>query len=344
MNIEITLGKSNLGDLIRWNGVPNFHLLSTGRSGDGKSVEFKKMIPQVVGQGACCIVFDCTGDFAGLEGYNPSNWPVSGTTIVDVRRGGISVTPFLPQTQDETPLDISERIVDMIHSSVRLGDTQWAYLSNTIERGIQRGVLSGFSDLVRILENDEENKAIARRVLPKILKISNLIPFEDYPYDWEIKPGKLTVLDFHSIKDINAQALMVELILNEICNPRMNDMPKENVPLILVFDECQRLRFRQGSLIEKIIREGRKYGIGAWFSTQCISNIKNAEVLATVGLRIFFHPGIDNVHKAAVNLSMGNRSRVEQYEKHLINLQRGQFICTDGHKIIISETPDICAC
>lgn len=339
MNLNLRLGRSNLGDIIQWSGIPNHHLCVTGRSGEGKSYLLKSIIPQAIEQEARCIVFDCSGDFCVSTGNNPPAWPVPCAEIVDVRRGGLSVTPFLPQSRDETATDIAERVTDLVRSCIRLGDGQWAYLSNTIAEGIQVGSLSCFRDLVYLLETEKQNRSVAVRTLPKIKKIANLLPFEDYPYDWTINQPGLTILDFHNIHDVASQALMVELIIDDICCQRLYDVPSDYTPLILVFDECQRLRFREGSLVDRILREGRKYGIAGWFGTQWFSNDYTTKVLGQAGLHIYFHPEQDSLHKTAVQLASGDRSKVGLYEKQLGSLKRGQFICSNRNTLLISEAP-----
>lgn len=338
MNYQITLGYPRLGSPITWEGVPNFHAYLSGSSGQGKTFLLRSMASQVPALGGRCIIFDYSGDF--LSPIPQQSWPPPDTKIVNIRSDKVNINPFLPQNEEETTDEIAERVVGILSSGTRLGEVQWAYLFDTILTGMESDSFENIPDLVEQIEEDAEDKnQVAQRLLYKMRRLSKLLPRCDCEFDWKLETPGITIVDLTSIQDPSTLAILAELLLWTICNLRMRGGPRDASPLVLLLDECQRLRFRSGDTTVRILREGRKFGIWGWFSTQWMHNKEAAAALGQAALRVYFRPEDENLHKVAIAFSHGVKDKVSLYEKQLASLKRGQFMLWKGTRLLLSRPP-----
>lgn len=337
MNRQLVLGKTGIGSPIQWQGVPNWHAYITGASGFGKTYELRSMAAQVPGFGGRAIIFDYTGDF--VTKYPQQNWPPAGTEVINIRSGEISLNPFIAETMVETDEEIAERVVAIINQGIRLGSSQWAYLYDVILSNLPQGRLASIADLVSCIEEDTQKKDVAARILPKIKILGKLLPSGAEYFEWKFNIPGITIVDLSSVRDTKALTVLVEMLLWNICSDRMGSVSKDPSPLVLLLDECQRLRFNDGDTSVRILREGRKYGIWGWFSTQWIDDKTASKALAQAGIRLIFHPDEDSLHNTARRLAHGDLRKSEMIEKRLSNLKQGQFILQKGSQLIISQPP-----
>lgn len=334
---KLVLGTLQSGTQLTWSGIPNNHFYSTGRSGEGKTYFSRSMAIQIPGLGGRCIIFDYTGDF--VKDSPEQNWPTAGTEIINIRKDKIDLNPFLSEMEGETNDEISERVVALLSRGLRFTPTQWAYLSDAITEGLECDLLHSVADLVEMIKMDAEENDTAKRLLPKIKVLGKLLPSNGKKIDWKLDTPGITIIDMSSIKDPMALAVLAELLLWTICSLRMHSIPDRPTPLVLLLDECQRLRFQEGDTTVRILREGRKYGIWGWFSTQWISNKTAVAALNQAGLRIHFRPDDQNLHNTAREIACGDRKMVPIYESRLANLKRGQFMYRKGTSMITSRAP-----
>lgn len=337
MQYQLSLGSLSLGIPLTWEGNPNFHIYMTGNSGQGKTYLFRNLARQIPEMGGRCIIFDYSGDF--IAESVQQNWPIAGTDIVDMRSGDITINPFLPERKGETLDEIAERVVALLGSGIRFGIAQWAYLYDTISCGLENNLLHSIADLVSQIETDAEHNDTAKRIIPKVKRLGQLLHGNGNPIDWKCNVPGITIINLSTIKDPVTLTILAEILLWSICSPRMSSIPEETTPLVLLLDECQRLRFKDGDTTVRILREGRKYGIWGWFSTQWIHDKMASAALNQAGLRIYFRPNDDDLHKTALKLSCSNKAKLPVYERQLSNLKRGQFMFQKGSRLIISQPP-----
>lgn len=332
MKLELQLGQSAAGQPLIWSNPNNGHMFISGKSGVGKSYLLKSLIPQLPPQGFRVFIFDCSADFISENG-NPPQWPVADMEVLNLHDSQISLAPFQPRYPGETPGEIANRFSDTLRTGLRLGDSQWAYVSNIIEEGLTEGNLDSFQDLVDVVDGDIAENDTAKRLLPKLKKLGSLLPKGIEPYEWKLNETGITVIDLHHIYDIAAQAILIELLLGTICGLRMSGVPNEDHPVVLVFDECQRLRLKEGSFANRILREGRKFGLSGWYSTQWVSRPEEQQALGQAALHIHFRPDDSNLHRTALSLGLQDKTKISHYEHRLASLKRGCFMYQDGKKI-----------
>lgn len=341
MNMKLELGQSLMGTPLSFDGIPNFHMQILGLSGMGKSYKLKTLIPQVVEKGARCFIFDCTGDFLTVDTEEFPQWEYANVEVFKMRDKFLSLALFEPHNSDETIEDIGDRLSDMLHVGLKLGDSQWAYISECIINGLSCGAIKTFQDVVDLVEADIKYEDPARRMLPKIKKLNRILPSGTTPTDWKLDSPGITILDLHQIKDPASQALLVEMLLGAICGKRMGGIPEACPPVVLVFDECQRLRLTEGSFAHRILREGRKYNLSGWFSTQWIRNEQEEDALSQAGLKIYFRLEGNVLRRTVKSLGISDLETRKRYEHLLSTLPRGQFLYRRGKQMYLSKAPKL---
>lgn len=143
-------------------------------------------------------------------------------------------------------------------------------------------------------------------------------------------------LGFDQIVDNKLRTLLTELILQTVWN-EWTAAPASDHPLILVLDECQNLPWGEGSMAVRILREGRKFGIGGWFASQWISNKTAIAALGQAALRANFRPEDVNIPALAKQLAQTGGTS-DRWQKVLRALKQGQFLYTrrDGKTILVN--------
>src|SRR5699024_4914695 len=114
-------------------------------------------------------------------------------------------------------------------------------------------------------------------------------------------PG-LSVLSFDQILNIRIRSLLVELLLGAVWAQRISRSNWPH-PLILLLDEGQNLNWAQDSMAVRILREGRKYGLVGWFSSQYITRKTAAAALGQAALQAYFRPDDANIPHLARSFS-----------------------------------------
>lgn len=330
MKLELKLGKTASGMPLVWKNPENGHIYISGTSGSGKSFELKLLAPQLPGQGICTFIFDCSGDFLPDAPGGPPEWKAAETRVINIRDPKLQIEPFLPIHLEETPEEIADRLSDTLRTGLRLGDSQWAALSMLITEGLKNGSMKTFDDLVsHATAIAKENDAV-KRLLPKLKKLNNLLPKGTAPLRWELDHPGIIVLDLHRIGDPAAQAILIELLLGSICSSRFASLPCDDHPVVMIFDECQRLHLHGNSYANRILREGRKFGLHGWFSTQWISHPEEKKALDQAALRIYFRPSSTDLHRTVVSLGLKDRNLIPRYEHRLSSFIPGEFLYRDG--------------
>lgn len=78
--------------------------------------------------------------------------------------------------------------------------------------------------------------------------------------------GRIIVIQLQGL-DRSTQTIITELLMWDAWYA-FSQMGRKDQPFVAVFDEAQNLSLRDSSPAGKILREGRRYGWSAWFSTQ----------------------------------------------------------------------------
>jgi DNA phosphorothioation-dependent restriction protein DptH len=278
--------------------LENRHLLIFGGSGSGKTYAIQCLLLELAKQGQHAAIIDYT------DGFLPSHLdPVfvectNPTTHVLVRNP-FPINPFLRLAREEPgigtlldqPHNVASRVSDVFCSVYDVGDVQRAALAKHIELGLSNGGDFGLEELRASLSGDKDAPPTLA------LKIAELVKQRPFANSAESGWSKLfdgsvliNILQLTNLsKDI--QRLIAEFALWDFFAYATRHGGK-NRPLPIVLDEMQNLDHRTDRALDKLLREGRKFGVGMVLATQTISNFNKEQRsrLFQSGHKLFFKP------------------------------------------------------
>jgi DNA phosphorothioation-dependent restriction protein DptH len=93
-----------------------------------------------------------------------------------------------------------------------------------------------------------------------------------------------------------------------------------------VLDEIQNLDHRSDSPIDKMLREGRKFGLSLILATQTTSQFdqEQRDRLFQAGHKLFFKPADTEIDRFAALLSLSTNESKAIWAERLAKLQKGQ--------------------
>lgn len=332
--MELNVGQSITGGPMMLTGAPNWHMSLYGISGSGKTTEARKIILRLLEQSARIFIFDFTGDYLELGDKTD-------VEVLNMRDSNIALTMLDPEHPDDTPEDIADRVITLLQSRLKLGDSQWAYLSGLIASGLENQDIKTFEDIVRLVEYEEIHKNVAVRLLPKLCKVNRILPKGNDPATWKLDTPGITILDLHRISDSVSLSILVELLVGSICGRRMNQLPTDAPPVFLAIDECHRLKLSDGSYIGRLLREGRKYNLHGIFSTQWVKTHNEAALLEQTAAQFYFRMSDREAARTAESFPLKDRRMKERYRNLLANMARGQFLLKYNNRFYLSMPPRI---
>lgn len=347
MSISIGLGRSRLGTELVWDGTPNAHLYASGQSGRGKSFFLKHCIAQLPQQGVRCIVFDYSGDFQ----QNASGWASqrlrAPCKCLDVRKQ-VEIDPFrrlsINGTHAECNYDTAGRIAEAVTTTYQIrGTLQQTSLRNALKEYLDSGnTQSGFSGLLGQVRQD---RGLSRAMGPSLMRLedlSHLLPHVG-KFDWGFDEPGITILCFDSLPNVSAQTIMAQFLLFDLWSEKTSTA-RTGCPVVVVLDECQRLTFNESSIINRILREGRKYQLSGWFASQWMEDKAAIEALNQAALQACFFPGNEQVRALARRIGR-NVNSAGNCEKLIRSLRVGEFIYIDkyGRPVVACVPNDLAA-
>ena len=334
MSLDLFLGKAPSGAPAVLRDPENPHVSISGRSGCGKSFFLKNLLHQAVRQGACCIVFDYTGDFG--EYIPPDDIPTKRT---DVTSPAFTINPLV-SFSDQSADVRAQQLLSLLHGAFRMGVRASTALRNATREYLAEREAPSLGGLLGFVEKSSPSTGLIAATEPLQLLVT-LFHSGDTPISLDLTQPSLTILDFNRVIDRDLRKLGIELILQTIWDHRISKHLSGSPGLVLVLDEAQNLAWGQNGMAIRILREGRKYGIGGWFASQWIDNKTAIAALGQAALQAHFRPDDQHVQQLARLICPTGGADLARYRGLIQSLQRGQFIWDkdDGKviKVIVSE-------
>ncbi|OUP79513.1 hypothetical protein B5F07_21930 [Lachnoclostridium sp. An169] len=324
---------------------PNGHLLVLGMSGVGKTFFLCRKMEDEVRRGKRVLIFDYAASFTDLElgknqfqvnervrVINPMEtelpWPYRGSdlpaAILNALTKSLNIQSYYQKKLLKEVLSEKEICNERGGFSFPKLMLSLEYLSRTKEDadsvknvGHLLTRIAPYEDIkeVKIIKADEKN------VSPAIQSVT-ILQLSDYP---ELKRKFLT-------------EFLTELFWQEVREG------KKRADIVL-FDEFQNLSLKPGSALSAILREGRKFDLAAYLSSQFLGNYDKEAVdtLMQAGNMLFFRPVPRDVKYVADMIDPGNK---QEWVKMLGMLQVGQAVLKGTYMINQNrkecETPIIC--
>jgi DNA phosphorothioation-dependent restriction protein DptH len=280
--------------VVRWNpdstnGTANPHLLILGESGFGKTYAISCLLAELAQCGISSIVFDYAQGFSLAEARDEF-LAYARPVELAASRDGLAINPLQMFPSDiHGPVNVAQRVADTFQRVYRqIGVQQHAVLRQAVldvfrDAGITPGNPStwemaapGFGSLQAKLLAYANNPAFANRKIAAAIEshISTMFVFNTFRdgglrLDWErfiASQGSVFVIQLKGLEQSLERAVTEFLLWNLI--GFIESLGPGPMRCFAVLDEAHKLAFSAGSPTEKLLREGRKFGIGVILASQ----------------------------------------------------------------------------
>ncbi|CAK0752885.1 DNA phosphorothioation-dependent restriction protein DptH [Gammaproteobacteria bacterium] len=334
------IGTRSNGDPVYWEyghpQLPNRHLLIFGTSGSGKTYGIQCLLAEMARQGLHSIIIDYT------DGFLPQQTESRFQEIAKprdhfVKTEKLPINPFRRQRQlidpsrpmiEENPFEVASRIASIFSSVFEtMGDQQISALIRVVEAGIEESSDFTLDEVLPRLreENSSSGESLASKLEPlvkyKPFRTGNDSTWEDMLTDLGHWVQILQLKGF--AREI--QKLVTEFTLWDLYDYVCNSGNK-NRPIPVVLDEIQNLDHRSDSPIDKMLREGRKFGLSLLLATQTTSQFdqEQRDRLFQAGHKLFFKPANTEIDRFAQLLSQSTGLPKNDWSQRLANLKKGE--------------------
>ena len=282
------------GEDVYWNpdpasGAQNPHVLILGESGTGKTYTTACLLAELAQQGVVSVVFDYG------QGFSPRTLPeefVAAANPMELHAGrdGVDVNPLQIFPADlHGPVNVAQRVADTFARVYkRMGVQQHAVIRQAVletmaDVGIVPGTpeswaatLPGFGSVQEKLLSyaRDPSNAQARFAASAASHVSTVFVFNTFRAGgqrmaWTDLLGagnRVVVIQLKGLEHSLERAVTEFLLWNLV--GFIESLGPGPLRCFVVLDEAHKLSFDQGSPVEKLLREGRKFGLGLILASQ----------------------------------------------------------------------------
>ena len=336
---KLLLGTRSNGEPVYWHyghdKLDNRHMLIFGSSGSGKTYSIQCLLAEMAWQRLRSIIIDYTDGFLPQhieplfgQAAQPRNYFVISDQLPlnPFRRQKYILDPSQPPFE-ERPFNVATRIASIFTSVfTSMGDQQQSALTRVLETGITDNPQFSLEDLLAGL--GKEN-SYGQTLSSKLEPLIRAKPFrQDNDSAWDTILNSPThwvhILQLKGMaRDI--QRLVIEFVLWDLYDHACNTGSKHQ-PIPVVLDEVQNLDHRNDSPLDKMLREGRKFGLSLILATQTASRFSQEERdrLFMAGHKLFFKPADTEIASFAQLLSQSTGLPKNEWSEKLSRLEKGQ--------------------
>jgi DNA phosphorothioation-dependent restriction protein DptH len=283
-------------------------LLIIGESGSGKTYATQCICAELAQRGFPTIVFDFG------QGFALNNVPHEFTQFarpieINVGKDGININPLQIFPSDiHGPVNVAQRIADTFARVYpTIGVQQHAILRDTIlEAFLNAGIDARskktwtfkpprFSDLKLTLEGIAQDKSHpARRFAAAVAShISTVFVFDTFrstglDLSWEkilFLGGQTYIVQLKGLEHL-LERVVTELLLWNLVG-FVESLGPGPLRCLILLDEAHRLSFASNSPVEKLLREGRKFGVGVILASQQPEDFSSVAFTNTASKLVF---------------------------------------------------------
>lgn len=269
---------------------PNSHLLILGRSGAGKTYFACRKVEEEIEKGNQIFIFDYSASYVLSE-------------LEKNRFQYADLVYILNPIKEDLCWDFSGRntknsLVDALLRGLKIQSYyQKRLLREAIENIFQRGnsfsvplLMKQLENIYFIKEDSESQKNIVHLLnrLEPFGEIKELMISSETQEPQKENKRRLTIIQLSDYPEIQRRFLtefLSELFWEEV---RYGEKKAD----IVLFDEFQNMDVKRGSALSAMLREGRKFGLSVYLSTQFLGNYdkESVETLMQAGNILFFKP------------------------------------------------------
>ena len=336
---KLLIGSKSNGDPVYWHyGHPqlaNRHMLLFGTSGSGKTYGIQCLLAEMAKERMRSLIIDYTDGFLPnqvesrfSDVTNPQNHFVitNKLPLNPFRRQQQIIDPSIPPIE-ENSYQVAARVTSIFTSVYNtMGDQQISSLVRVLEEGIEENPNFELNEVIARLREDSQNGETLANKLEPFIKSDPFRVQSDSAWDGMLtsKENWVHVLQLKGLSR-EIQKLVTEFALWDLWDYVCNTGNK-NRPIPVVLDEIQNLDHRSDSPIDKMLREGRKFGLSLILATQTTSQFdqEQRDRLFQAGHKLFFKPASTEINRFADLLSVATGISKSDWGERLAKLQKGQ--------------------
>jgi len=291
----ILLGSdAETGEEVSWNpdpssGSANPHVLILGESGFGKTYTIASLSAELAQENVVSVVFDYG------QGFSPSTLPpefVAATNPLELHAGrdGVDINPLQLFPSDmHGPVNVAQRVADTFaRVYTRMGVQQHAVIRQAVldvmaDADITPDApdswtsdLPAFANVQAKLQSYASNplKPQARFAASAASHISTVFVFNTFRHSGEKlawpdllqSDNRAVIIQLKGLEHSLERAVTEFLLWNLI--GFIEALGPGPLRCFVILDEAHKLSFDPGSPVEKLLREGRKFGLGLILASQ----------------------------------------------------------------------------
>jgi DNA phosphorothioation-dependent restriction protein DptH len=287
-NILLGLAKERM---FYWSprSTANPHLLIVGESGFGKTYTTSCLIAELARREFPTIVFDYGQGFTP-ESADPLFTREASPIQLEVGRKGVAISPFqIFEADVHGPLSVAQRVADTLvrvyqnlgvqqHATIRQAALDvleesgiYAKLPSTWQKSLPRfGLLhKKLADDAYDVTNPDRKTARSAASHVASLFLFDIFRASGVPMKWESlldRRRQCTIVQLRGLEQ-NLQRATTEFLLWNLLAYLESSGPQP-LRCFVVIDEAHRMPTGNGSAVERLLREGRKFGIGIILASQ----------------------------------------------------------------------------
>ncbi|MBU2569723.1 MAG: ATP-binding protein [Gammaproteobacteria bacterium] len=338
---KLLIGTKSNGEPVYWHyghqQLANRHLIIFGSPGFGKTYGIQCLLAEMAFHNLHSLIIDYTNGFLPDQLEKQFNF-ITNPKNHYVYHEKLPLNPFKKQQQiidplmsafEEKPFDVATRVSKIFKSVFdSMGEQQFATLVRTLESGVSTYSNYNFESVLKglIEEQSSTGETLANKLEPFI----KAEPFrQDCDSSWgEMLNSSDSLVNIIQLLGYSSdiQRLVTEFILWDLYDYARRTGNK-NRPIPVVLDEIHNLDHSTDSPLDKMIREGRKFGLSLVLATQDIEKFSNEERsrLFMAGHKLFFKPADTEIKKFAELLFLKDqRVSKNEWSERLSKLQKGQ--------------------
>lgn len=338
---HILLGHNRSGYPVHWpfRDAVNRHLIIFGSSGNGKTYAIQCLLAELARKQLNTMVLDYSQSFTPSEILAPVKgyFPECEQHVVVAKP--LPINPLTRQklTQlhtDEPPYLVAGRISDIFKKIFNLGTQQINILQDAVIECLEKNSATTLQHVEHMLEtfrdDDRHNKNSLETLQSHLRSFIRTNPFTE-PQDnagWEklyrMSPACNHVFQLASIPNVFAAGIIEFVLWDLFFHAQRNGTPAH--PSLVVLDEIQNLSLQDGSPVDKILREGRKFGMGLIAATQSFSGVKQAlSTLNQAAYKLYFRPADNEMAECGKQLhDVDSSCSASEWKEQLARLKRGE--------------------
>lgn len=355
---SILIGTDQIfGKKVYWNfdpktGSVNPHILLVGETGFGKTYATQCICAELQKKAISSIIFDYGQGF-GIEESSKEFFELTKPKQIDASKNGISINPLQIFSDDIMgPLNAAQRVADTFcRISSRLGIQQKEAIIDAIDKAFQsEGIipenkLSWANRLPEFYIVHEKLKRIAKSKTHPLRKTArtayshirsffrfNIIREEGEQLTWRKMIGTDIGIWVIQLKGLEQDISLIttEMLLWNFISYLQSRGPSK-IEVFIVLDEAHKLSLDNGSPVDWLLREGRKFGVGVILASQQLEDYSKVAVANTATKIIFQNPDEKQYLSKALAKKCKNLKSHHEIDNIISVLNRGQaFILSEN--------------